>query len=161
MGGIQEVDSADQIGQLEALHFKMKPKKFQFPSSKSGGNFGKWYGKNAKEIPNGETYIKRGGAARKDEIGSIGKHGAFKGSTVFGNSGVGSIIEGRFVYTVWNKPISSGCKKGAYWRESKIRCQILRNRYPRICGRKCIRTDGTITKHPSAIGCNCVPKVEF
>ena len=35
MGGISEVNSADQIDQLEALRYKMKSKNYNLPSSKS------------------------------------------------------------------------------------------------------------------------------
>ena len=53
-----------------------------------------------KEIPKGETYNKYGDAARKVEIGAIGKHGAFKMPHFSEIPEAGSLIEGLFAHTV-------------------------------------------------------------
>ena len=67
-----------------------------------------------KEIPKEETFHKYGGEARKGGIDAIGKRGFYE-NTFRGDSGWGSLIEGRFVYAVGNKPISAGrAKTGAY-----------------------------------------------
>ena len=67
------------------------------------------------EIHKEETYIKYGDAARKVEIEATGKHGAFKRSPCSGIPEGESLIAGRFVYTMGNKPIAAGRKKtGAY-----------------------------------------------
>ena len=65
-----------------------------------------------KEIQKEETRNKYGGAARKVEIGAVGKHGAFRGIP-FSGIPEGSLVEGRFVYTVGNRPISAGREKPA------------------------------------------------
>ena len=64
-----------------------------------------------KEIPKAETYNKYGDAARKVEIEATGKHGAFKRSPCSGIPEGESLIAGRFVYTMGNKPIAAGRKK--------------------------------------------------
>ena len=60
------------------------------------------------EIPKEETYNKYGGAAQQIEIEEIEKHGDFI-RIPFGQIPIGgSLIEGIFVYTVKNKPLSAG-----------------------------------------------------
>ena len=47
MGEISEVNSADKIGQLEALRFEMKSGNYKLPNSKIDAIFGKWNAANA------------------------------------------------------------------------------------------------------------------
>ena len=63
-----------------------------------------------KEIPKEETYNKFGDAARKIEIGAIGKHGTFARIPFAEIPNGASVIEGRFVYTIKINPFG-GCEK--------------------------------------------------
>ena len=110
MEEIQEANSADQIYQLEALRFKMKSMDFNLPSSRSVEIAANEMPGMRKEMPIGETFSKYGDSARRVEIESIEKHGTFIGIHLSEIPDVGSLIEGRFVYTVGNKPISA-CRK--------------------------------------------------
>ena len=116
-GGIQEVNSDGRIDQLEALRFN-GTEKVQFIEFKSGRISENEMPGTRKETPKEETRSKYPAAVRGVGIGAIGKHGAFLGAgwdSVFGNSGCGSLIGWRFVYTVGNMPISAGrIKAGAY-----------------------------------------------
>ena len=73
-----------------------------------------------KETPKEETYNKYGDADRKIEIEAIEKHGTFV-RIPFGQVPIGeSLIEGRFAYTIKNKPLSAGYgKTGAYLDENR------------------------------------------
>ena len=71
-----------------------------------------------KEIQKEETQNKYGGAERRIEIEAIGKHGAFIRVPFSEIPEGGSLIEGRFAYTIKNKPIADGRKKtGRTWVE--------------------------------------------
>ena len=77
MGEISEVNSADQIGQLDAFRFEMKSKNSNLSSSKMGEISENETPGMRKAIPKEETYRKYGDAPRNVEIEAIGKHGAF------------------------------------------------------------------------------------
>ena len=70
---IQEVNSADQIDQLEALRFKMKSRNFNLPSPTSEKISENETHGARKEISREDTFSKYGGAARKVEIEAIEK----------------------------------------------------------------------------------------
>ena len=60
-----------------------------------------------KEIPKEETKNKYGGAARKSKLKQLGNMWLSYGYFL-GNPGRGSLIEGRFAYTMKHKPIAAG-----------------------------------------------------
>ena len=64
-----------------------------------------------KEIPKEQTQNKYMGAARKIEIDAVGKHGTFIRVPFSEIPDGESLIEGRFVYKIKNKPIAAGRKK--------------------------------------------------
>ena len=66
---IQEVNSADQIDQLNDLRFEMQSAKFNLSRSNSEEILGNGIPGMRKEIPQEETYYKYGDASRKVEIG--------------------------------------------------------------------------------------------
>ena len=112
------MNSADQIGQLEALRSKMKSGNYKLPNSKSR-KFGKRNAGNAEGKSKGELTINM--ATRPGKLNSMQS----------GNAGLleeplsrefrrGSLIEGLFLYTMGNRPFSAGHKKaGAYVDENR------------------------------------------
>ena len=76
-GGIQEVNSADQIDQLNALRLKMQLWKRHLSLGESGGISESEIPGMRKEIPKEGTYSKYGGDARSIGIDAIKKHGEF------------------------------------------------------------------------------------
>ena len=75
MGGIQEVDSADQIGQLEALHFKMKPKNSNSQVRKVGGILGNGMARMRKKFRTEKHTSSVGarlGKMKSDRSGNMG-----------------------------------------------------------------------------------------
>ena len=85
---IQEVNSSGQIGQLYALRFKMQSVKFNSSLPNREQNLENEMAGTRQGIPNGETFNKYGGAARKVGIDAIGEHGDFERMSL-GNSGRG------------------------------------------------------------------------
>ena len=66
------------------------------------------------------AYNKHGAAARKIEIEAVEKHGAPDRISFSQIPNGGSLIEGRFVYTIKNKPTSAGYgETGAYLDENR------------------------------------------
>ena len=104
------MNSSGQIDQLNALRCKMQPGKFNLSRSESEEILENEMPGIRKEIQKEETYNKYGGDASKVEIDAIEKHGTFE-RMHFSAIPEGSLIEGRFVYTVENKPISAGAPK--------------------------------------------------
>ena len=113
MEEIQEVNRTGQIDQLNSLRFKMQSGKFNLSRSSSEEILENEMPVARKGIPKEETFNKYGGADGKVGIDAIGKHGTVRGDAFLGHSGGGSLIEGRFVYTVGNNPISAVRKKPA------------------------------------------------
>ena len=113
------MNSADQIGQLNDLRYKMQP-------GKNNASRGKSEIISENEIPGmGKKFRKQklatnmGDAAGRIEIGDIEKHGTFV-RMPFSEIPVGApLIEGRFVYTVGNNPTSADQTKnrGMRWRK--------------------------------------------
>ena len=119
MGEIQEVNSAGQIDQLNALRFEMQSVKFNLSRANSEGILENEMPGMRNGIPKAETYIKYGGASRGVGIEAI-ENMAHSGEYHSRKSRTGSLIGGRFVYTVGDKPISSGhTKAGAYVGENR------------------------------------------
>ena len=107
--------NVNQTDQLEALRYKLKAKNHNFPREKSEQILENEMPGMRKAIPKEETQNKYGGASRRIEIEAIQKHGDCRKSSFLRDSGRGSLIEGRFAYTIKNKPIADGNKKtGAY-----------------------------------------------
>ena len=83
------------------------------------------------------AYNKYGDPTRKIEIGSIGKHGTLRRNPYSDLSDGESLIAGRFVYEVADKPLSTGCAKtGAYVGENrKLTRDFARNVFRSSWGR--------------------------
>ena len=127
-GGIQAVNHAGQIDQLNALRFKMKSWKFNSTCTNSVGILesetpGARWGNSERK-----TYRKYGGADRGDGVGSIGKNRGCVREPFAGIPDGGSIIGWIFDYTVGIKSISLwNTKTDAYVEgDMEIRFQILR-----------------------------------
>ena len=120
MEKINNLQKANQTDQLEELGFKMKSKNHSLPREESERILGNEIPCMWEEIPKEETQYRYGGAARKIEIASIGKHGTFIRIPFSEIPEAESVISGRFSYTMKNKPISAGRKKtGAFFDENR------------------------------------------
>ena len=78
LGEIREVNSADKIGQLEALRFKMNSGNSNLPSSKSEEILENGVPGLRQEIQKEEMFKKYGDSARQVEIGATEKHVTFR-----------------------------------------------------------------------------------
>ena len=113
--------SADEVGPLVGLRFKFGKTKNLSRDASELISENEMHGVG-KEIPKEETYNNYGDAARKIEIEieAIEKHGAFIRIPFCRIPIDESLIEGRFVYTIKNKPLSAGYEKtDAYLDENR------------------------------------------
>ena len=110
MEEIHNAHSVNQTDQLNAFGFKMTSENHILSREKSELIMENEMPGMRKEIPKDETPNKCGDAARKIEIEAIGNMGLSYGYH-FRNSSRGSLIEGRFVYIMKNKPIATGHKR--------------------------------------------------
>ena len=88
-GGVQEVNSADQIDQLNAVRFDMQSRKFSLSRSNGDEISENEMPGMPNVIPTEETYNKYGDANRRVGIGDIAEHGAFGGDAFLANPGGG------------------------------------------------------------------------
>ena len=119
MGGIQEVNSACQIDQLNDLRFEMQSAKFNLSRSKSEKISENEMPCMRKEIPKEETYDKYGTLLGELELSLLGNMGHWR-ECFSRKFRMESLIFGRFDYAMTNKPISAGhTKTGAYVGEDR------------------------------------------
>ena len=114
---MEEIDrslNVNQTDQLEALRFKLNTKQ-KLSRERSERILENEMPGMEKEIPQEETQNTYGGDARKIEIEAIGKHGTFIRVPFSEIPDGESLIAGRFVYTIKNKPIDAGRKTGHIW----------------------------------------------
>ena len=104
----------NRTAQSEALRFKMKAKNHNLPKEKIEQIPENEMPGMRKEIPKEETQNKYGDASRKLKLAQLGNMVRLY-EYHFQRFRKGSLIEGRFAYTVKNKQIAAGHKKtGAY-----------------------------------------------
>ena len=110
IAGINNSQNVNQTHQLEAMRFKMKAKNHNLSKEKSEQILENEMPGMRKAIRKEETQNKYGDDARKIDIGAIGEHGTFI-RIPFSEIPEGSLIGGRFVYTIQKKTIAVGHKK--------------------------------------------------
>ena len=120
MWGIQEVNNAGRIDQLNSMRFKMRSGKHNLYRRKSSDISENEVPCIRKEIPKGGTYNKYGEADRGIEIEAIWETWGMLRNSFFGNPGGRALNRRKICLRHGNKPICAcRIKTGAYFDENR------------------------------------------
>ena len=125
------MNSADQIGQLNALRFKIQTGNKNLLRERSDGILENEIPGMGKENPKEELTINTVTPRGKLKLKLLGNMGLLR-EFLFGSIGWGPLMEGRFVYAGENKPISADHAKNRAlrWRKYKIIVHIFGVKVP-------------------------------